>query len=354
VQTFIRTDSSVTIAGTYGYMPFEQFQGQAAPVSDLYSLGVTLIHLVTGESPTPDSNLKIQFESSRLNPIFASWLTWLTQLDPSQRPKDAKVALAALEGMQLLKTGSKRLKTGNWNWKDDAWEHESEPGFPIKLPAKFRRLETKKVKLSVNKNVLKIHASPQETLDESILQIFGGIFLLTFIALPLIAYCIWAIIEIVKVENFNPMLLLIAIAFLYFPYRLFFGSLSVLKEALWKSSWEQLLVDRKNVTRKRGFLFFFLSETRSIDKIQELICNPGDPSDLDDSDGFVMKILPIPRVPDHMEKLIYTPIPPKLAGVAIWFPEGYAYKIEGRNLTNMDAEYLAQVLSSWLRIPINS
>jgi hypothetical protein len=150
------------------------------------------------------------------------------------------------------------------------------------------------------------------------------------------------------------MLLLIAIIFLYFPYRLFFGSLSVLKEALWKSSWEQFLVDRKNVTRKRGFLFFFLSETRSIDKIQELTCNPGDPSDLDDSDGFAMKILPIPRVPDHMEKLIYTPTPPKLAGVAIWFPEGYAYKIEGRDLTNMDAEYLAQVLSNWLRMPINS
>jgi serine/threonine protein kinase len=354
VQTFIRTDSSVTIAGTYGYMPFEQFQGQAAPVSDLYSLGVTLIHLVTGESPTPDANLKIQFDASSLNPIFTSWLTWLTQLDPSQRPKDAKVALAALEGMQLVQTESKRLKPGKWNWKDDAWEHESEPGFPIKLPAKFRRLETKKVKLSVNKNVLKIHASPQETLDESILQIFGGIFLLTFIALPLTAYCIWAIMEIVKIENFNPMLLLIAIAFLYFPYRLFFGSLSLLKEALLKSSWEQLLIDRKNVTRKRGFLFFFLSETRSIDNIQELICNPGNPSDLDDSDGFVMKILPIPRVPDRTEKLIYTSKPPKLAGVSIWFPEGYAYKIEGHNLTNMDAEYLAQVLSNWLRMPINS
>jgi hypothetical protein len=66
-----------------------------------------------------------------------------------------------------------------------------------------------------------------------------------------------------------------------------------------------------------------------------------------------MKILPIPRTPDHMEKLIYTPTPPKLAGVSIWFPEGYAYKIEGHNLTNMDAEYLAQVLSSWLRMPIN-
>jgi serine/threonine protein kinase len=349
VQTFIRTDSSVTIAGTYGYMPFEQFQGQAAPVSDLYSLGVTLIHLVTGEPPTPDSNLKIQFESSRLNPIFASWLNWLTQLDPSQRPKDAKVALESLEGMQLLQTGSKRLKPGKWNWKDDAWEHESEPGFPIKLPTKFRKLETNKVKLSVNKSVLKIHISPQETLQESLLQMFGGVFLLAFIALPMTAYCIWMIVEIVKVENFNYLVFLMSILFLYFPYCLFFGSLSLLR----KSTWKQLLINRKNITLRRGFLFFFLSETRPIDNIQELIFAPGDPHDSNDSDGFVMKILPIPRVPTHFAKLTYTPIPPKLAGVAIWFPEGYAYKIEGHDLTSMDAEYLAQVLSSWLRMPIN-
>jgi serine/threonine protein kinase len=348
VQTFIRTDSSVTIAGTYGYMPFEQFQGQAAPVSDLYSFGVTLIHLVTGESPTPDSNLKIQFNASSLNPIFASWLIWLTQLDPSQRPKDAKVALAALEGMQLLKTESKRLKLGKWNWKDDAWEHESEPGFPIKLPAKFRKLETDKVKLSVNKSVLKIHVSPQETLKDSLLQIFASIFLLMCITFPMAGYCIWLIIESVK-SLYYPAFLM-GILIFYFPFCFFFVSLSLLRESCWK----QLLIDHKNVTQRKGFLFFFVSETRPIENIQELICTPGDPREPNNSDGFVMKIPPIPPGAAHIGKLTYTPKPPKLAGVSIWFPEGYAYKIEGHDLTNMDSEYLAQVLSSWLRMSINS
>ncbi len=51
VRTSVQTSSSMTIVGTFGYMPFEQFQGQATPVSDLYSLGMTLIHLVTGIHP---------------------------------------------------------------------------------------------------------------------------------------------------------------------------------------------------------------------------------------------------------------------------------------------------------------
>jgi hypothetical protein len=40
-----------TIAGTYGYMPFEQYMGQASPASDLYALGATFLHLLTGRPP---------------------------------------------------------------------------------------------------------------------------------------------------------------------------------------------------------------------------------------------------------------------------------------------------------------
>lgn len=37
-----------TIIGTYGYMAPEQFQGSASHASDLYSLGGTLLYLLTG------------------------------------------------------------------------------------------------------------------------------------------------------------------------------------------------------------------------------------------------------------------------------------------------------------------
>lgn len=40
-----------TVVGTYGFMPFEQFQGQALPASDIYSLGMSLIHLLSHKEP---------------------------------------------------------------------------------------------------------------------------------------------------------------------------------------------------------------------------------------------------------------------------------------------------------------
>jgi serine/threonine protein kinase len=46
-------ESGSTVAGTYGYMPYEQLMGQASPASDLYALAATFLHLVTGRAP-PD------------------------------------------------------------------------------------------------------------------------------------------------------------------------------------------------------------------------------------------------------------------------------------------------------------
>lgn len=44
-------DDGSTVVGTYGYMPYEQYMGQASPASDLYALGATFLHLVTGRAP---------------------------------------------------------------------------------------------------------------------------------------------------------------------------------------------------------------------------------------------------------------------------------------------------------------
>ncbi len=53
VRTVFRTagEGGSTVVGTFGYMPFEQYMGQASPASDLYALGATLLHVITGRGP---------------------------------------------------------------------------------------------------------------------------------------------------------------------------------------------------------------------------------------------------------------------------------------------------------------
>ena len=94
-----------TVVGTYGYAPMEQFGGRAVPASDLYALGATLIHLLTGTAPAdlPQSHLRIQFaDRVSLSPILLSWLQKLTEPAPEQRFKSASLALEALKFPPIL------------------------------------------------------------------------------------------------------------------------------------------------------------------------------------------------------------------------------------------------------------
>ena len=100
VQTLAVPSSTMTIVGTYGYMPPEQFSGRATPSSDLYSLGTTLIYLVTGQHPAdlPQTDLKIEFEqAANISPGFSRWLQKMTQPMASKRFASAQEALQALE-----------------------------------------------------------------------------------------------------------------------------------------------------------------------------------------------------------------------------------------------------------------
>jgi serine/threonine protein kinase len=55
---------NATLVGTFGYMPLEQLGGTVDPSSDLYALGATLVHLLTGKAPGElmDSQAKLNFE----------------------------------------------------------------------------------------------------------------------------------------------------------------------------------------------------------------------------------------------------------------------------------------------------
>ena len=57
--------SGATVVGTFGFMAPEQLRGEATPASDLYSLGATLLSLVSGRPPSsfPADRLHIDFSS---------------------------------------------------------------------------------------------------------------------------------------------------------------------------------------------------------------------------------------------------------------------------------------------------
>lgn len=92
--------ATFTVVGTYGYAPMEQFGGRAVPASDLYALGATLIHLLTGVVPAdlPQQNLQIQFaDRVSSSPSMVGWLQQLSEPALERRFSSARLALVALE-----------------------------------------------------------------------------------------------------------------------------------------------------------------------------------------------------------------------------------------------------------------
>jgi serine/threonine protein kinase len=92
--------ATFTVVGTGGYAPPEQLWGRAVPASDLYALGATLIHLLTGTAPAdlPQRQMRLQFrEQVSLTPSFAHWIETLTHPDPELRFSNARGALEALQ-----------------------------------------------------------------------------------------------------------------------------------------------------------------------------------------------------------------------------------------------------------------
>ena len=149
------TNISFTVVGTSGYTPLEQFWGKAVLSSDLYALGATFIHLLTGISPTElhDQDYQIEFpDQGKINPILKDWLTTLVEIKISQRYQTAREALTA------LKTGNLKNKKRNHNLlqaenqeefitklrltKTDDFLQVLVPSSKIKLFQKFLKLET--------------------------------------------------------------------------------------------------------------------------------------------------------------------------------------------------------------------
>lgn len=83
-RNLVRADRKGTMIGTEGYSPPEQYRGMAEPRGDLYALGATLHHLLTGSDP-------------RLETPFTFQERPLRQLNPAISPELDAVVARALE-----------------------------------------------------------------------------------------------------------------------------------------------------------------------------------------------------------------------------------------------------------------
>jgi Protein kinase domain len=91
-----RTHGS-TLVGTFGYMPPEQLGGTVDRTSDLYALGATLLHALTGRPPSDWLGPSLQLRLPPGLPApFDAWLPRLLEVDPARRPSDVAQARALL------------------------------------------------------------------------------------------------------------------------------------------------------------------------------------------------------------------------------------------------------------------
>jgi len=92
-------ESTSTVVGTYGYMPYEQYMGQASPSSDLYALGATFLHLITGRPPSDFMTDAARLEVPESLPCGEPMRTVLARMlatAPGDRFQTAKAARSAL------------------------------------------------------------------------------------------------------------------------------------------------------------------------------------------------------------------------------------------------------------------
>jgi serine/threonine protein kinase len=100
VQAEVTAGRTMTVVGTYGYMPPEQFGGRTVPASDLYGLGTTLLFLLTGANPgdLPQKGLQLQFqEYVQIDQPLKQWLKRMVETSLNRRFQSAEEALVLLK-----------------------------------------------------------------------------------------------------------------------------------------------------------------------------------------------------------------------------------------------------------------
>nr|MDQ3746287.1 protein kinase [Acidobacteriota bacterium] len=107
-------EKGVTAVGTMGYAPPELFSGKAEPRTDIYSLGATMFHLLTGSDPQDNPLLIFDFSKNptprQINPGISNEMEWIlmraVEYEPERRFR------SAAEMRDALAQHTERLRAG--------------------------------------------------------------------------------------------------------------------------------------------------------------------------------------------------------------------------------------------------
>lgn len=96
-----------TVAGTFGYAAPEQFYGRALPSSDIYGLGMTLIHVISGVSPSEMEldGLTLKYEKY-LPPNMSDGLKNVLAKMVQPNPKDRFQGVAEMKAERVQEQGN--------------------------------------------------------------------------------------------------------------------------------------------------------------------------------------------------------------------------------------------------------
>src|SRR5712692_6858729 len=107
------TEKGVTAIGTMGYAPPELFAGKVEPRSDIYSLGATMFHMLTGSDPQDNPLLIFDFSKNprhcQINPNISPEMERILMKAVTHKPEDRHAS--ALEFMKALEAHSAYLAT---------------------------------------------------------------------------------------------------------------------------------------------------------------------------------------------------------------------------------------------------
>jgi serine/threonine-protein kinase len=109
-----KQEKGVTAVGTMGYAPPELFSGNVEPRSDIYSLGSTMFHLLTGADPQSNPLLIFDFQKNprprQINPRLSDQMERVL-MRAVEYNADSRF-LSALEMKQVLEDHLAKLKVG--------------------------------------------------------------------------------------------------------------------------------------------------------------------------------------------------------------------------------------------------